>query len=91
MKTNILHLLGGKYVPEIIVELNSNGTSRFKYLEEFIGTQPRTLSQILKKLEASKIVTRKAYAEVPPRTEYTLTEKGKQLLPIIALAERWGK
>ncbi len=51
---------------------------------------PRTLSQRLDDLEAHGILTRQSFAEVPPRTEYTLTQKGQDLLPILQQMAAWG-
>ena len=49
------------------------------------------LSQRLKELEAAGVVTRVAYAEVPPRVVYELTPRGRELRPVIAEMERWGR
>ena len=51
---------------------------------------PKTLSLQLKELEAQDIITRKVYPEVPPRVEYTLTDKGKQLEGIFIELKRFG-
>lgn len=64
----------------IIRDLLIEGTLRFSDLQKSMdGISPKTLSLRLKELEAQGIITRKVYPEVPPRVEYTLTDKGKQL------------
>lgn len=48
------------------------------------------LSQELKELEAEKLIHREEYHQIPPKVEYSLTEKGKTLLPILDLMSKWG-
>ena len=55
------------------------------------GVNPRTLSARMLELEAAGIITKKTYNEVPPRTEYALTAKGKDLIPILDTMITWGK
>ncbi len=55
-----------------------------------MGISPKTLSERLKALEKSAIVTRKSFAEVPPRVEYTLTEMGWDLIPLIDHMREYG-
>jgi DNA-binding HxlR family transcriptional regulator len=83
----------GKWTLLLVRDL-SEGTSRFCELERSLaGISPRTLSLRLRALEEEGVVERHTYAEVPPRVEYQLTEKGRDLLPIIesmrAYGERW--
>ena len=54
------------------------------------GISPRTLSERLRELEQAELVTRRSYAEAPPRVEYELTDKGRGLLPIIDEMRRFG-
>ena len=73
----------GKWTLLLVRDL-SEGHSRFCELERSLaGISPRTLSLRLRGLEEEGIVRRTTYAEVPPRVEYALTEKGFALLPII--------
>ncbi|MBI4898710.1 MAG: helix-turn-helix transcriptional regulator [Actinobacteria bacterium] len=66
--------------------------SRFCELERSLGgISPRTLSLRLRELEENDIVERRTYAEVPPRVEYALTEKGRALTPIIAAMRSYGE
>lgn len=84
------NILGDKWTPMIIRALSS-GTQRFCKLQDMAGgVNPRTLSARLLKLEEQGIITKVIYAEVPPRTEYALTDKGKDLLPILEQMATWG-
>ena len=83
----------GKWTLLLVRDL-AEGTSRFCELERSLaGISPRTLSLRLRALEEGGIVERHTFAEVPPRVEYQLTDKGRDLLPIIesmrAYGERW--
>ena len=83
----------GKWTLLVIRDL-AEGRSRFCELERSLqGISPRTLSLRLRALEDEGIIARHTYAEVPPRVEYALTEKGLALLPIIdhmrAYGEEW--
>jgi DNA-binding HxlR family transcriptional regulator len=83
-------LIGNKWTPLIIRDL-VKGEKRFSELERSLrGVSPKTLSERLKKLEDAKVVTRTCFAEVPPRVEYTLTEKGLALLPVIDSMRAYG-
>lgn len=83
-------LIGNKWTPLIIRDL-VKGEKRFSELERSLhGISPKTLSERLKKLEDARVVNRKCYAEVPPRVEYTLTEKGIALLPVIDSMRAYG-
>lgn len=80
----------GKWTLLLIRDL-SEGRSRFCELERSLaGISPRTLSLRLRALEEEGIVERDTYAEVPPRVEYQLTEKGRALLPIIDGMRTYG-
>ena len=88
---DVLEILGGKWAFSIVYAL-LDGKKRFKELERSIeGINTRMLVKELKSMEANKIITREAYATVPPTVEYTLTEKGKKLEPILAELYKWGK
>jgi DNA-binding HxlR family transcriptional regulator len=70
-------IIGSKWTLSILVSL-LKGTKRFGELQkQVVGINPRTLSKRLHALEKEKYITRKAYPEVPPRVEYSLTEKGR--------------
>jgi DNA-binding HxlR family transcriptional regulator len=81
----------GKWTLLLVRDL-SEGHSRFCELERSLtGISPRTLSLRLRALEEQGIVRRTTYAEVPPRVEYALTEKGVALLPIIESMRDYGE
>jgi DNA-binding HxlR family transcriptional regulator len=85
-----MQIIGNKWTALILRDLFA-GPKRFCELEKSVGRiNPRTLSQRLDDLEAHGIVTRQSFAEVPPRIEYTLTEKGRDLLPILQQMSAWG-
>lgn len=85
-----MNIIGNKWTALILRDLFS-GPKRFCELERSVGNiNPRTLSQRLDDLEAHGIISRKSFAEVPPRTEYTLTAKGNDLLPILQQMATWG-
>jgi len=85
-----LRVIGGKWKPVILWHL-SGGTKRFSELNRAIpGVTQRMLSQQLRELEADGVVLRKVYAQVPPKTEYSLTEFGRTLGPILRLMCKWG-
>lgn len=80
----------GKWTLLVIRDL-AEGPSRFCELERSLeGISPRTLSLRLRALEEEGMVARKTYPEVPPRVEYTLTEKGVALVPLVEDMRRYG-
>jgi DNA-binding HxlR family transcriptional regulator len=81
----------GKWTLLLVRDL-SEGRSRFCELERSLaGISPRTLSLRLRALEEEGIVERQTYAEVPPRVEYSLTDKGLALIPIIEGMRDYGE
>lgn len=87
---NAMEIIGSKWTALILRDL-MGGSKRFCELEKSVGAiNPRTLSQRLDDLERHGIITRQTFAEVPPRTEYTLTDKGQDLLPILRQMAAWG-
>jgi DNA-binding HxlR family transcriptional regulator len=84
-------IISGKWTLLVIRDLAA-GCSRFCELERSLeGISPRTLSLRLRALEAEGIVERRTYPEVPPRVEYTLTAKGRALVPLIEQMRRYGR
>ena len=80
----------GKWTLLLVRDL-AEGCTRFCELERSLqGISPRTLSLRLRALEEEGIVERQTFAEVPPRVEYALTEKGRALLPIIDGMREYG-
>jgi DNA-binding HxlR family transcriptional regulator len=88
---NTAEIISGKWTLLVIRDL-AEGCSRFCELERSLeGISPRTLSLRLRALEAEGIVARKTYPEVPPRVEYSLTTKGRALVPLIDLMRDYGR
>lgn len=86
-----LNVLGNKWTALMLREL-SEGPKRFTQLERQLdGISPRTLSQRLDELVHCDIVTKKSFAETPPRVEYTLTQKGLDLVPVLQGMAAWGQ
>lgn len=89
--TSAINVIGGKWKP-VIIWILMDGSKRFGELHKTIpGVALKVLSRHLKELEADGIITRKAYPEVPPRVEYTLTSKGKALQGIMDLLADWSR
>jgi DNA-binding HxlR family transcriptional regulator len=83
-------IIGNKWTPLIVRDL-ATGHKRFSELERSLhGISPKTHSERLKRLEEATVVDRHCFAEVPPRVEYTLTEKGHALLPVIDSMRLFG-
>lgn len=86
-----LMLIGDKWKVLILRDL-IDGTKRFGELKKSIGSvSQKVLTQQLRDMEAKGLVIRKVYAEVPPRVDYTLTETGYSLKPILDAMWNWGE
>jgi DNA-binding HxlR family transcriptional regulator len=87
----LLDRLGDKWTGLIVLVL-SDGTLRFGELRERVGNvAPKVLAQTLRTMERDGLVTRAVFAEVPPRTEYTLTELGESLLAPLNAVREWAE
>jgi DNA-binding HxlR family transcriptional regulator len=86
-----LDVIGHKWTLLIIRDLMS-GPRRFSELERSLGrANPKMITVRLRELEVAGVVSRKTYAEVPPRVEYRLTEKGRALAPVLDALRGWGR
>lgn len=86
-----LTLIGDKWKVLILRDL-MQGTKRFGELKKSVGNvSQKVLTAQLRTMEESGLVNRKVYAEVPPRVEYSLTELGKSLKPILDSMRAWGE
>lgn len=87
-----MSLIQGKYKMFILYALMGFKVVRFNELKKYIKTiSYKTLSLTLKELEADGLVNRKEYPQIPPKVEYSLTEKGKSLIPILDQLCTWGE
>ncbi len=85
-----LELIGGKYKALILWHL-SEGTLRFSELRQRIANAtPKMLTQQLRELEANQLIHREVFPIVPPKVEYSLTELGQSLMPILVSMRDWG-
>jgi DNA-binding HxlR family transcriptional regulator len=83
-------IIGGKWKPSLLYHLEGR-TRRFCELQRLIpGLTKKMLTQHLRELEHDGIISRKVYAEVPPRVEYSLTRHGESLKPILKAMSAWG-
>ena len=87
-----LSLINGKYKMTILYVLAEFGVVRFNEMKKYIDEiSYKTLSFTLKELEADKLVHREEYPQIPPKVEYSLTERGKSLIPILETMCDWGE
>lgn len=88
--TKAMKVIGGKWKP-IILFLISNEINRFGEMQRsLIGISKQMLTKELRELEKDGIIDRKVYAVVPPKVEYSISAKGKKVLPVIKELEKLG-
>ena len=86
-----VEVAGGKWKP-LILHYLLGGTKRFNELRRLIGgVTQRSLTLQLRQLEEHGVIRREVFAEVPPRVEYSLTERGRTLAPVLEAMKRWGE
>ncbi|MDR3566151.1 MAG: helix-turn-helix domain-containing protein [Negativicutes bacterium] len=86
-----LSVVGGKWKWIILAILFHDGVQRYGQIKKSASPiTHKTLSQQLKELEAEQLINRNEYRQIPPKVEYSLTEKGKTLIPILQLMSEWG-
>lgn len=87
-----LSAIGGKWKTLILRHLLTNGgTLRFNELQKALSISGKVLSIQLKELEEDKLISKKIYPEIPPKVEYTVTNAGKSLIPILIAMREWGE
>jgi len=85
-----ISLIDGKWKCVILFHL-LEGTCRFNELRRHIpGATQRTLTNQLRELETDGLIVRKVYAEVPPKVEYSISDLGRSLAPVLAALKQWG-
>ena len=88
--TRALAVIGHKWAL-LIVQALRDGPRRFTEIERLLeDANPKMITARLRELEADGLVSRTVYAEVPPRVEYALTDRGRELRPAIDALRRWG-
>lgn len=86
----LMQFLGKKWTLLILRILTENDACRFNELsDELDGISPKTLSERLKEFQSYEIVEKETYGEVPPRTEYRLTDKGSELIECFNCMDGW--
>lgn len=85
-----MEVIGGKWKSCILLEINKRPMRPSELHREFPDASPRVVDQQLKELEIHGMIKKKIFAELPPRSEYSITETGKSLIPIIKQIEEWG-
>jgi DNA-binding HxlR family transcriptional regulator len=92
-KEQTLSIIEGKWKLLILCHLGLKGTKRFTELKQLItpGITQKMLTHQLRELEEDALVHREVYPVVPPKVEYSLTEVGKSLMPVLTMLEEWGK
>ncbi|KOY13698.1 winged helix-turn-helix transcriptional regulator [Paenibacillus xylanivorans] len=87
-----LSLVNGKYKMVILYWLAENKVMRHNELKRSIGTISfKTLSVMLKELEEDGLVIRQEYPQIPPKVEYSLSERGQSLMPLLNMMCNWGE
>ncbi|KOS00752.1 HxlR family transcriptional regulator [Paenibacillus polymyxa] len=87
-----LSLISGKYKMIIIYWLSENKVMRHNELKRSIGTISfKTLSIMLKELEADGLIIRKEFPQIPPKVEYSLSKRGLSLIPLLNMMCEWGE
>ena len=87
-----MKVIGGKWKLVLIHIINNESPARFGELKRKAeGITQTMLTSVLRELEDDGILHRKIYAEIPPKVEYTLTDTGRSLLPVVDAMLDWGK
>ncbi len=86
----VLSLFGKRYTFNILRILARDGVVRFNTIANKVGGSTKTITERLTELVTYGVVKREAFAEIPPRVEYSLTEKGLDLRPALTYIKEWG-
>jgi DNA-binding HxlR family transcriptional regulator len=86
-----LGILVGKWKPIILLHLFNEGTQRFNELKRLMpGITQKMLTKQLRELEEEDIINRVLYPQVPPKVEYSISEYGQSLKPVLTVMHKWG-
>ncbi len=86
-----LSIMGGKWKPVILWQLAVEGVRRYGEIKKGVrGITHKMLSQQLKELESDGLIHRQEYHQIPPKVEYSLTDKGASLIPVLKTMSEWG-
>jgi len=86
-----MSLIEGRWKAVIMCKLAKGGDLRFnQFLKGIDGVSPRMLTRQLKELERDGLISRVMFNEMPPRVEYSLTEKGWSMMPVLSALSEWG-
>lgn len=89
--TYTMQAIGGKWKPIVLSRIEM-GINRFGQMQRSIPTiSKQMLTSQLRELEEDRLIVRKVFAEVPPRVEYSMSEYGKSLMPVLTAMAEWGK
>ena len=86
-----LAVIGGKWKPAILWHLRKKTLRFSELLHRFPGTTRKMLTQQLRELETDGLIKREVFAQVPPKVEYSFTDKGLSIIPVLDLMYEWGK
>lgn len=88
---NVISRFSGKWQLLVLCVLSENEATRFNEIGKAIpDISPKVLTDTLKNLERDKLIVRKLFAEIPPRVEYSLTELGRSLIPVLGELIAWS-
>ncbi|MCL2712326.1 MAG: helix-turn-helix transcriptional regulator [Methanomassiliicoccaceae archaeon] len=86
-----MSVIEGRWKVVVLCKLKEKGEMRFnQIMREIEGISPRMLAKQLKELERDGLLYRNVHYEIPPRVQYSLTELGKSLIPLLSEMTRWG-
>ena len=87
-----IKMIGGKYKPLLLYYLIESGIKRFNELQTYTAhASQKTLTNQLRELEADGLINRKVYPVVPPKVEYSISDKGRTLYPLLKMMCEWGE
>ncbi|MBR3978528.1 MAG: helix-turn-helix transcriptional regulator [Oscillospiraceae bacterium] len=85
-----LELIGGKYKALILWHLSEKSLRFSELRKQISGATPKILTQQLRELESHKLIHREVFPIIPPKVEYSLTELGQSLMPVLVAMRDWG-